>query len=214
MTEHGAGGDDQAVDGYLEALASRAPVPGGGSAAALVGAVAAALVAMVGRVTLGRPSLATTDDAVARMITEADEARATLRRAMDEDEAAFSRVIASYRLPRATEDEKRARRMAITIAAQEATVPPLVVARTSRRILDLALVAAAHGNPTVVSDAAVAAWAGAAAIRASAVNVRVNLGAVRDEAFAAAAEAELGQLVAESERIAVTIESAAMARVR
>lgn len=207
-TDHATPTGDS-VDTYLDALASAAPTPGGGSASALVGALAAALVAMVARLTAGRPAFAAVDGDARRIIDAADAARDALSRAMAADEAAFQAVMAAYRLPRAGDDAREARRDAIAEASRLATAPPLTTARVARGVLDLALEVAQIGNPTVTSDAAVAGWAAHAAIRASAVNVRVNLSAARDDVFAAACETELAALIDDAQTMAEATEKAA-----
>ena len=207
-TDHGTGAGDS-VDTYLDALSSAAPTPGGGSAAALVGALAAALVAMVARLTAGRPSFATVDDDARRIIDVADAARDALTRAMAADEAAFQAVMAAYRLPRVGDGAREARREAIAEASRLATAPPLSTARVARRVLHLAREVAQIGNPSVTSDAAVAGWAAHAAIRASAVNVRANLVATGDDVFAAECETELAALIAEAQTLAELTEKTA-----
>ena len=194
------------VDAYLVDLASPSPTPGGGSAAGMIGALAAALVAMVARLTVGRPAFETVDADARRLVNMADDARQQLLEAMAADEAAFRDVMAAFRLPREGEVHRVARREAISRASRAATTPPLRAARAARVVLDLALEAAQIGNPTVTSDAAVAAWAACAAIRASAINVRVNLPGVRDPAFAERCESELGALVRDAIALAEEVE--------
>jgi formiminotetrahydrofolate cyclodeaminase len=186
------------TEAYLEALASGAPTPGGGSAAALVGAVGAALVAMVARLTVDKPTLTHAHADARRLIAEADAARDELRAAMAEDEAAFTAVLDAYRLPRDTQTARDARRAFIASASRRATIPPLTTARIARNVLDLALAVARIGNPQVTSDAAVAAWVAYAALRASVVNVRTNLPAARDPSFSVQCEAEIEALLVDA----------------
>ena len=198
-----------AVDAYLDELASTSPTPGGGSAAGMIGAVGAALVAMVARLTVGRPAFATVDADARRLVDMADDAPQRLLVAMAADEAAFRDVMAAFRLPREGEANRNARRDAIGRASRAAADPPLMAARAARDVLDLALEAARIGNPTVTSDAAVAAWAACAAIRASAINVRVNLPGARDPAFAERCESELAKLVRDTIGLAEEVERVA-----
>jgi formiminotetrahydrofolate cyclodeaminase len=187
--------DAPAVPAYLDALAAGVPTPGGGSAAALVGAMGAALVSMVANYTVGRPKYAAVEAEVAAALAGAETARTELRRLMAEDEAAYAAYTAAAKLPRGTDEEKRARSRAVQRALRGAAAPPLAMAGACRRVLDLATTVAAAGNPLLASDAGVAALLAEAALRASAINVRVNLGQVRDGAFVAAAEAELARLL-------------------
>ena len=184
------------VAAYLDALASDTPAPGGGSAAALVGAMGAALVSMVAHFTVGRERYATSEAQMRAVLDEATTLRADLRRLMEEDERAYLALSAALKLPRATDDEKRARSRAIQRALLAAAEPPLAMARTCRRALELSQLAAEHGNPNLASDAGVAALLAEAALRASAINVRVNLARVRDQAAVERVESELNELLA------------------
>jgi formiminotetrahydrofolate cyclodeaminase len=184
------------VAAYLDALASDAPAPGGGSAAALVGAMGAALVSMVANFTVGRERYAAGEAQMRAVLDEATALRANLRRLMDEDERAYLALSGALKLPRTTEDEKKARSRAIQRALLAAAEPPLAMARTCRRALDLSQLAAEHGNPNLASDAGVAALLAEAALRASAINVRVNLARLRDRVAVERIEAELNGLLA------------------
>jgi methenyltetrahydrofolate cyclohydrolase len=185
----------QTVRDYLDALASDAPAPGGGSAAALVGAMGAALVSMVANFTVGRPRYRAVEDEVRRALAAAEEARARLMALMTEDEQAYSAYGAAAKLPRETEEQQAARREALQGALRSAAAPPLAMAGACRQVLDLAMVVAESGNPRLASDAGVAALLAEAALRASAINVRVNLVALKDEAFVARTEAELNRFL-------------------
>src|SRR5437762_1353444 len=123
-------GEGPSLDGWLEDLAGGAPVPGGGSAAALAGALAGALVAMVARLTVGRKAYAAVERRAAEVLTAADTLRAELRRLVDDDAAAYAKVSAAYRIPK--DDATRAR--AIDAALVGAAQPPLEVARRAARL--------------------------------------------------------------------------------
>ena len=183
------------VAAYLDALASDAPAPGGGSAAALAGAMGAALGSMVANFTVGRPKYAAAEASVRAALDEAEALRARLAHLMEDDERAYTAYGVAAGLPRGTDEEKKARNRAIQKALRDAAGPPLAMAAACRRILDLAGVVAGHGNPNLASDAAVAALFAEAALRASVVNVRVTLARVRNEAFVTATEAEVNRLL-------------------
>jgi methenyltetrahydrofolate cyclohydrolase len=185
----------QTVRDYLDALASDAPAPGGGSAAALVGAMGAALVSMVANFTVGRPRYRDVEGEVRGALEAAEGARVRLLALMTEDEEAYSAYGAAARLPRGTEEEQAARREALQSALRAAAGPPLAMAGVCRQVLDLARLVAERGNPRLASDAGVAALLAEAALRASAINVRVNLVALHDAAFVAQTEAELNRLL-------------------
>lgn len=178
------------LDAWIDGLASGAPTPGGGSAAAVAGALAAALVAMVGRLTVGRKAYAAVSAEFARIVQEADRLRGELRRLADRDAAAYDAVTAAYRLPKTTEDEQRRRQEAIDRALLEAAEVPLVTARAAAQVLRLAQRAAEAGNKNAVCDAGVAALLAEAALRGAVYNVEINVRSLaRREAGAALSRA-------------------------
>ena len=191
----GAATDRPTLAAYLDALAGEMPAPGGGSATGLVGALGAALVCMVANYTVGRPKYAEVEVQVRAALDEAERLRARLMRLTEEDEAAYEAVVAARALPRKSDAEKAARREAIQRATREAAQPPLEMAAACRRALELSEVVARHGNAFLASDAGVAALFSEAALRASAINVRVNLAAIEDSAFVDRTEARLNGLL-------------------
>lgn len=158
---------------FLAELSSGAATPGGGCAAALSGALAAGLVAMVARNTGGMDEVA----------AEADDLRGRLEELVDADAAAFEHVMAAFRLPKETDEQKAERRAAVQAAYKGAVEPPLAVCAAASRVLALAAVVAEQGNPNAISDAGVAALLAASAVDGAALNVDINLGAIKDESF-------------------------------
>ncbi len=159
------------LDGWLDELAGGAPVPGGGSAAALAGALAAALVAMVARLTSGRKAYAGVQHRVAEILAEAEALRAQLRRLVDDDAAAYAKVSAAYRLPKDDPHRTRAGDEALVGAAQT----PLAMARGAARLVGLAREIGTIGNRNAHSDASVAEALARAALAGAVENVRVNV---------------------------------------
>jgi glutamate formiminotransferase/formiminotetrahydrofolate cyclodeaminase len=164
------------LDGWLESLAGAEAVPGGGSAAALAGALAGALVAMVARLTLGRKAYAAVEPQVRQLLAEADRLRADLRQRVDEDADAYGLVSAAYRRPK--DDPERA--VAIDRALLGAAAVPLAVAGLAARVLHLAREIGRIGNRNARSDAHVAEALARAAITAAVENVRVNVASLSD----------------------------------
>ena len=165
---------DGSARALLDRLASTDPTPGGGSAAAWAGATGAALVAMVGGMDKTRTGDAGERDRVDAARARAETAGAALRSLVDEDAAAYDAVMAAYRLPKGTDDEKAARKAAIQAALERATDVPLGTAEACLIVLQAAVAAAADGNPNATSDAltgGVLAWAG---LRGALENVRIN----------------------------------------
>jgi len=202
------------VRDLTERLASRAPVPGGGSASALAGALGAALVEMVCELTVGKPEYEDVD-AVARQISAgAGELRGSLLAAAEEDAAAYLDVVAARRLPRDGDEERAARKAAIGEASVAATEVPLRVARLATEVLELAASIASVGNRNAVSDAGAAALLAAAAARGAALNVRINLPSLPEahplRADAAARLAELDSSVSKREAEALAAVSQRM----
>jgi glutamate formiminotransferase/formiminotetrahydrofolate cyclodeaminase len=182
-----------ALDAWIAELAAGTPAPGGGSAAALAATLAAALVAMVARLTLGRRAYAAVAARVADILAEAETLRAELRRAVDDDAAAYGAVTAAYRRPK----DDPARAAAIDAALLGAAQVPLEVARRAGRVAALAREIATIGNPNARADAAVAAALAQAALAGAAENVRVNVAALADPAPGAALLDALARLAPE-----------------
>ena len=168
------------VRDLTQRLASSAPVPGGGSASALAGALAAALVEMVCELTVGRPEYEDVEPAARQIGAAAAELRGSLLAAAEEDVAAYLALVAARHLPRDSEDERAARRSAIGESAVAATEVPLRVTRLAAEVLDLAAGIAPIGNRNAASDAGVAALLAAAAARGAALNVTINLPSLPD----------------------------------
>ena len=182
------------LDGWLEELAGGAPVPGGGSAAALAGALAGALVAMVARLTTGRKAYAAAQGRVAEILAEADALRAQLRRLVDDDAAAYARVSAAYKLPK----DAPGRRRAVDEALVGAARTPLAMARGAARLAALAGEIGAIGNKNASSDAKVAAALAAAALTGAIENVRVNVASLSEPGLGRSLLEEAERLLAVS----------------
>jgi formiminotetrahydrofolate cyclodeaminase len=178
---------DQAIGAWLDELGSAAPAPGGGAVAAMSAATAAALVEMVGNLTLGRPAYAEHEAQVTAVRDTARRLRRLALGQIDEDAVAFRALMAAYRLPRETDEQRAARRPAVQAATRRAAAVPLDVAATAAEVIQLAAELPGRSNPSVLSDVGVAAATAAAAIEAAAINVDVNLAALAD----AGARAEL-----------------------
>ncbi len=190
----------QAVEAWLDELGSAAPAPGGGAVAAMSAATAAALVEMVGNLTVGRAAFADYEEQVTGV---RDEARRLRRRALDqadEDAATFRALMAAYRLPRETGGQQQARRAAVQDRTRKAAAVPLAVAATAAQVIALAEQLPGRSNPNVLSDVGVAAGTAAAAIEAAAVNVDVNLASLADPEARTALTGELDRYLAAAEQ--------------
>lgn len=198
---------DLGVREFVARLASGAPVPGGGAAAALSGALAAALVEMVCNLTIGKRKYRAVEATMTDVRARAEALREDLLRLVDEDAEAYSIVADAYRLPRATDEERERREQAIQDALRTAAQPPMAIARACRAVLPLAAVAANHGNEAVVSDAGVAAHLALSGLRSAVLNVQINLQALRDENLVAQMRQDLEKVDCDAAPIAAAIEA-------
>ncbi|HKA58344.1 MAG TPA: glutamate formimidoyltransferase [Gemmatimonadales bacterium] len=167
-------------DGWIDELASGSPTPGGGSAAALAGTLAAALVAMVARLTVGRKAYADVEAKARDILDDAEGLRAELRRLVDEDAAAYEGVTRAYQIPK----NDPGRTDAIDDALSAAARPPAEVVKRARRVLALAQTIEQIGNKNAVSDARVAAMLAKTAIDGATENVNANLAGMSEKARA------------------------------
>jgi len=191
---------DWTLQDFLDRAASREATPGGGSVAALAGALGAAMAAMVANLTAG-PRYAAVERECRDAATQAERCRAALQRLIDEDVRSFEALMAAYRLPRDSAEQREHRKKAVGEALEGAIRAPLETARTSLDVLRLARRLAEIGNPHAVSDAGVAAYLAEAAVAAALRNVDINLRSMDDEARAAAILAEREALAEDARRL-------------
>jgi formiminotetrahydrofolate cyclodeaminase len=184
------------VTELLDAFSSPTPTPGGGSAAALAGAVGAALLAMVAampKTKTGTPEeRAALDDVLPKLLAARDRLKALI----DEDAASYDAVVAAYRLPKGTDEEKAARKAAVAKAMQGATDVPMETARQASRLIPLARVIGEHGNVNAKSDGAVGLQLAMAAMSGAIFNVQINLEGMSDQEYAGRVREELRGLQA------------------
>jgi glutamate formiminotransferase/formiminotetrahydrofolate cyclodeaminase len=184
------------LDGFVAAVASSAPVPGGGSVAAHVGALAGALAEMVAGLTAGRKKYVAVDAEMRSIAAAATSLRARLSALVKADADAYAAVSAAYKLPKAAPEELAARDAAIQASLMRAAEVPLETARACAAVAELAATCAEKGNTNAASDAGVAALMAEAACRGAAYNVRINVGAMPDRSAGAPLGTEAEHLVA------------------
>ena len=182
MMADGAGIGDLTIAGFLAGLGSNDPTPGGGAAAAVAGATGAALIAMVARLTVGKTGFEAVELDMAAAIERADAAVERFLRLADEDADAFEMVMAGFRMPKATEEEKSARSAAIQEASRGAADVPLSVASLAAGLIELARDVTAGGNANAASDGLSAAASLYAAVLSASANVSINAAGLRDSA--------------------------------
>jgi methenyltetrahydrofolate cyclohydrolase len=183
---------------YLDDAASKKPAPGGGSVSACAGALGAALVGMVCNLTRGREKFADVETEIVTLVEASEAVRARLEQLLQEDTTAYNGVIAAYKMPKETAEEQAARSQAIQAGLIVAADVPLEICRVAAAVCRLAKVAAGIGNPRAVTDAGIGAILGEAAVVGAALNVKINLGSIKDEAYVAKAAAEIEAIQAEA----------------
>ena len=188
---------------FLDELASEQPTPGGGGAAAVMGAVGAALVSMVANLTIGKKNYEAFDAELKEARAKAEALRAELTAAINEDVDAFNAVMGAYGLPREGDEQKAARAAAIQAALKQATDAPLRAVKACHEVIKLSAIVAEKGNINVISDAGVAALAANAGLRSAALNVYINAKSIKDREFA---EIRLGEVNALTDLAALKTE--------
>ncbi len=191
---------DKSLKQFLDELASAAPVPGGGSVAALSGALAASLVAMVCSLTIGKQGYEPVQAEMQTILERAISLDRALREQMQADIDAYARVLNAYALPKTTETDKAIRSETIQAALKHATEVPRHVAELCSEVLELAQPVAARGNKNAASDAGVGALMAEAGLRGAGLNVSINLAGIKDAAFVSRHRTHVTQLVASGEQ--------------
>ncbi len=183
---------------FLDAVAGGTATPGGGSVAALAGALASALGAMVARLTIGRKKYAAVEDQMKELTAQLDGHRAALTSSVTEDSAAYQAVMAAFKMPKDSVEARKARLGAVESATVRAGEVPLQVARTSLELLSLLETLARLANANAMTDAGVGAQMARAALEGAALNVLVNAAGLRDTALAERWRAEVATLRTEA----------------
>ncbi|NMB05729.1 MAG: cyclodeaminase/cyclohydrolase family protein [Bacteroidales bacterium] len=168
---------------FLEKTASNEPVPGGGSSAALNAAMATALTEMVANLTIGRKKYADADERMREIAAVMSAQRSRFLEDIDRDAEAYRQVMEAYRLPKETEKEQQLRDATIQEATKEASLIPMEVAESAFSLLETMRETLQRGNPNAATDGLVGMMNCRTAILSALLNVRVNLGGIRDEKF-------------------------------
>ena len=178
----------------LAKTASSEPVPGGGSISALNAAMAAALTEMVAGVTIGKKGYENVEEDMKNVARKASALRDKFTGEIDRDSDAYNQVVAAFKLPKATDAEKKRRAEAIQEGLKEATRVPLGVAKDAFALIDLVEIAVKKGNKNAVTDGAVAAMAARTAVLGALYNVKINLNSIKDANFVSQITAEIAEL--------------------
>ncbi len=185
---------DLTVEQFIDVTASDAPAPGGGSVAALAGGLGVALAEMVANLTIGKAKYADVDAEMRELAAQAAELRVELTAAIQKDTESFTMYMDALGMPKDTDEEKAARRDAMQNGLKEAAKVPLAVAETAVKIFPIAAAVVAKGNTNAVTDGLVAAMMARTAVLGALLNVKINLGSIKDEAFVAELAAKVKEL--------------------
>ncbi len=196
---------EQPLKHYTDMLASSAPAPGGGSAAALVGALGAALNSMVANFTVGREKFAAVEADVKRLLSKSEDLRAALERLTQADTEAYGAVAAAQKMPRETDEQKMARTAAVQAALKAAAEVPREAAKAALNVIAVAAELVDIGNPNLITDVGVAAKFGIAALECAALNVEINLAYIKDDAYNSEVRAQLAQMLESGPRMGAEI---------
>ena len=185
---------DLTVKEFLNKVAGSDPVPGGGSIAALNGAVASALAAMVANLTIGKKNYEEHEELMSHIASLALREKDVFVADIDRDSEAYDAVFACFKMPKATDEEKAARSAAIQEATRHAALIPMEVARKALEVMPVIADIARLGNRNAITDACVAMMAARSAVLGALLNVRINLGVLKDKEFVQGLQAEADRI--------------------
>lgn len=200
---------DKTILAFTDELASNSPAPGGGSISALAGSLGAALTAMVCRLTIGNEKYESVQTEVQEILAKVDNLMKRLTQFIDEDTAAFNKVMDAYRLPKDTEEQKSIRSQAIQQAMENAASLPLSVAEHCLEIISMAQRAIIIGNTNAASDAAVAGLMAYAGLNGALYNVRINLPSIKNKQFVDTARNKVNQIKSKADAAYVELTATA-----
>ena len=189
---------DLTVRDFLDKVAGNDPVPGGGSIAALNGALASALAAMVAHLTIGKKGYEDNEEWMQQAVESVIRWQEEFIVLIDKDSEAYDAVFACFKMPKHTDEEKAVRSAAIQEATKQAALIPMQVARKAFEMMPVIAGIARLGNRNAVTDACVAMMAARSAVLGALLNVRINLGSLRDSIFVENMQAEADRMEEEA----------------
>ena len=187
---------DMKVDEFITELGSESPAPGGGSVAALCGSLGSALAHMVSNLTLGREKYKLNWETMQEIKEKSKRLSEEFITLMQEDTDAYNDVVAAFKLPKETQEEKNKRQEAIQEAMKQAARIPLKSLHSAEKTMNLAKKVVEQGNPNALTDAGAAAHMARSAAEIAAYNVRINLPGIRDENFRAECKKSVDDVLA------------------
>ncbi len=200
---------EMTVKGFVDETASDSPAPGGGSVSALAGSLAAALGEMVIRLTTGKKAFKALDEGIQKefeaKLPELEKQHKRLEELIDEDTQAFNAFMDALKLPKETDEQKVARKKAMSDATVVAMQVPLETAKVCLSVLNLLPIIAKYGNNNAASDAGVAALNARSGLEGAILNVKINLGGIDDAPLCEKTKAECDKMLAEGETLKTDI---------
>lgn len=192
---------DLSVEEFSQVLGSDSPAPGGGSVAALSGTLGADLVSMVCRLSISKKGFESFESELEEIFDNAQALSKSLLKRIDLDTEAFNGVMAGFKMPKETDDEKAARRDAVQVAYKEAVQSPLGIARECLAVLRLAENLGGKSNPNTLSDLGVASQQAYAGLAGAIMNVNINLPSIKDRDFVDATLSETSTFLEDGSKI-------------
>lgn len=205
---------DTTLQGFLQDLASSRPTPGGGGAAAIMGAMGAALLSMVAHLTVGKKGYEPVQAEMLEQLAQTEMLRARFLELATQDALAFNQLMAGYRLPKETDADQAQRKTAIQKGLEAATRVPLACAQSCAQAIQLAQRSAEIGHQNVISDTGVAVLSLSAALRSAALNVQINLPSMHDTVLADTLRTQADALLAEYVPLAEAVHETVRQRLR
>ncbi len=185
---------DLTIKEFLAKTAGSDPVPGGGSIAALNGAIASGLAEMVANLTIGKKKYEDREEQMKQLAASANNHRVFFLEDIDADSDAYNKVFDAFKLPKETDEEKAERSKQIQAATKIAAEVPMEVARRAYTIMDMIAEVAENGNQNAITDACVSMMSARTAVLGAILNVKINLSSLKDEEYVAKMKAECDQL--------------------
>lgn len=190
------------VKDFVEELSSNSPAPGGGSASALLGAIGTALVSMVASLTFGKEKFKDKEPILNEILEETEKVKNTLIFLIDEDTNAYNKVSKVFKMPKTTEEEKRARAEAMEKALKEATLVPLSIMEQVLKGIELHYKALGNTTKSAISDLGVGVLSLKTALYGGWLNVKINLNSIKDKDFITYIEEKAKKILDEGSKIA------------
>jgi len=201
--------DQLSVQEFIAELSSGNPTPGGGSVAALCGALGAALSTMVANLTVGREKYEQTRESMEQVRMTAATLSTRFLALMQEDSDTYQKVMAAFKLPRETDDQVASRQAAIEEAMKKAAAVPLETLRASEELIRVARDAVRGGNPNAITDAAAAVQLANTTAVVASYNVQINISRIKDQAFVAKCEKEVTEILKRQEALISDVDGSA-----